>query len=663
MRLSCLIGCGLLIQASLTSLTVQALTVVEAMDMSLDELLQVQVSTPGKREQGAGQAAAVVQVISAQQIQGYGARNLVDVLERATALYLTGSHFYPNNLTVIRGGLATHANNHTLLLLNGRPLRDSITSGEHFSFFQAFPLAAVRQIEIIRGPGSVLYGSNAYSGVINIITHDSVNMETGLTLAAGSNDHRAITLQAAADQPHWQGTAVVHHDEDNGWPFTATDFEEATRSIPYWQRNSSLLLQARRGDLSLQALLLEGQQAFWGAVTRWSGQPAPQHRDIESQRSMLDVGYRWQQGSDRYTDTHLTLTTMRFDHYNYSTWSNDGLLEATHHWQVADSARFLVGGTLWSQQGGSDPGVNPAPIADFSRFWSNLYAELQTNLSAATQVTLGIQLSKIESIPAASVPRFAFVNQLTPQWTVKFLHGEAYRAAYGLETEFNIRVMDDQGQVVGGLRGNPALRPETVNTSDLVFSYQRPGLESSLALFRSEQVDLITRERAADNVIDFINRDELTLQGVEWQWQQQFHAQGWWEVGYSFQEGRLGDGAPSPELVPDHLLKVGVIWQWGEVWQIGLFDTYASEAGDVQQLNPDRLAVNPAAKAHHLVTAQVSADVSRLLGFSDVAVELRLYGYNLLDEAIHHPEFVGRRVNTLPARPGRSVYAQLEMHW
>ena len=58
------------------------------------------------------------------------------------------------------------------MLLNGRPVRESMEGGITSEMFESFPIGIIERIEVVRGPGSVLYGSDAFSGVINIITED-----------------------------------------------------------------------------------------------------------------------------------------------------------------------------------------------------------------------------------------------------------------------------------------------------------------------------------------------------------------------------------------------------------------------------------------------------------------------------------------------------------
>ena len=79
---------------------------------------------------------------------------------------MIGSTFNPENVINIRCQGLQHENNHVLLLINGRPFRESAGQGFVASFLAGFPIDLVDSIEIIRGPGSVLYGSSAFAGEV-----------------------------------------------------------------------------------------------------------------------------------------------------------------------------------------------------------------------------------------------------------------------------------------------------------------------------------------------------------------------------------------------------------------------------------------------------------------------------------------------------------------
>lgn len=133
----------------------------ELLQLPLEQLLAIDVTTPSKRAETRADAPGVVSIVTAEEIFGFGANSLFDVLERAPSIQTLGSSLFPRNLTVMRGDLRSLFNNHVLILIDGRPIREGIEGGVDSPTFTAFPVDMIERIEIVRGPGSVLYGTNA----------------------------------------------------------------------------------------------------------------------------------------------------------------------------------------------------------------------------------------------------------------------------------------------------------------------------------------------------------------------------------------------------------------------------------------------------------------------------------------------------------------------
>ena len=145
--------------------------------LSIAELMQVGVITVSKKPENLHEAPGIVTLISREEIERFGGNSLFEVLDRVVSLHMTGSLLYPQNNAAVRGDMFNGLDRHTLLLINGRPIRASHNGGINLWFYNAFPLTAIDRIEIIRGPGSVLHGSNAYSGVINVITRSPASVD------------------------------------------------------------------------------------------------------------------------------------------------------------------------------------------------------------------------------------------------------------------------------------------------------------------------------------------------------------------------------------------------------------------------------------------------------------------------------------------------------
>ncbi|MBL4704648.1 MAG: TonB-dependent receptor plug domain-containing protein, partial [Flavobacteriales bacterium] len=146
----------------------------DVFNLTLEELLNVEVITASKTLEGQWSAPSVMTVISAEEIQLFGSRSLAEVLQKVVGIQPYFSSTYGLNFLSVRGDTQSNVDARTLVLVDGRPMfRSSITHGSNVTPYTLFPVETLQRIEVIRGPGSVLYGSGAFSSVINLITEDS----------------------------------------------------------------------------------------------------------------------------------------------------------------------------------------------------------------------------------------------------------------------------------------------------------------------------------------------------------------------------------------------------------------------------------------------------------------------------------------------------------
>ncbi len=151
---------------SLTARAAEAPDAPEIADMDLEDLLNNQVSAAAKLDQPLSLAPAFVSVVSHEQIDAYGWMSLNDVLYRQHG-FAPGQD-YDRRTVVSRGVFEGWNNNHYLLLVDGVPFNDNIYGSAYT--WEITPLFLASTVEITRGPGSALYGSNATGGVISLQT-------------------------------------------------------------------------------------------------------------------------------------------------------------------------------------------------------------------------------------------------------------------------------------------------------------------------------------------------------------------------------------------------------------------------------------------------------------------------------------------------------------
>src|SRR5215471_13900878 len=140
-----------------------------AADLDLAKLLNVKVSTATKTSEDLDEAPAVVTVVTREDIHRYGYRNVGEVLSHCLGFFAVDDHIQPNvGVRGIMGGLGAESGG-IKVMIDGRSVAYRSTSGNWLGA-ELIPLESVKQIEIIRGPASALYGADAFLGVVNIIT-------------------------------------------------------------------------------------------------------------------------------------------------------------------------------------------------------------------------------------------------------------------------------------------------------------------------------------------------------------------------------------------------------------------------------------------------------------------------------------------------------------
>ena len=156
--------------------------------MSLDDLLNVQVTSVSKKEQKLSSAAAAIFVITQEDIRRSGATNIPDVLRMAPGVQV--AQINASTWAISIRGFNARYSDHVLVLIDGRTVYSSTFSGVFWDQ-QDVLLEDIERIEIIRGPGGTIWGANAVNGVINIITKSAKATKGGLISVGGGSEDQA----------------------------------------------------------------------------------------------------------------------------------------------------------------------------------------------------------------------------------------------------------------------------------------------------------------------------------------------------------------------------------------------------------------------------------------------------------------------------------------
>lgn len=272
-------------------------------DMSLEELGKIRVTTLASgTATPLDKAAAIATVITAEDIEAMGARDLDEVLETVPALHVGKLAFTPPKYN-IRGITSTHTPQ-TLMMINGIPI-SSLYIGHPSLAWGGFPIQAISKIEVIRGPGSALYGADAFAGVINIITksyHDIPENRAGIQYGSFNTANTWVnygTRQYNTDI----GLSLEYNTTDGFKGIVTEDAQTLLDGLTGSQASLAPHKMNMARDLFEARLQLDGQNWNYhlGYQNRRYGEGAGIAQAVDMQgkyisdRVNTDLTYSWQQ--------------------------------------------------------------------------------------------------------------------------------------------------------------------------------------------------------------------------------------------------------------------------------------------------------------------------------------------------------------------------------
>ncbi len=185
-RICIVMAMAFLLCSPVTLFASEPKTVDEMLEMPFEELMDIEVSIATRFPMASEEAPAIVSAVTADEIRNMGARNIIDILRTVPGFDLTYVISNPHHQGSVRGINPGARENSVVILMNGHTFGAGSYSGGAGYFFDAIPIDNIEKIEIIRGPGSALYGSDAFNGVVNIITKEGGDEPSRLSVDAGS---------------------------------------------------------------------------------------------------------------------------------------------------------------------------------------------------------------------------------------------------------------------------------------------------------------------------------------------------------------------------------------------------------------------------------------------------------------------------------------------
>ncbi|MDC0663645.1 TonB-dependent receptor plug domain-containing protein [Marinobacter sp. SS21] len=675
--------------------------------MSLEELMSLQVRIATGTPKSLARAPAVASVITAEELEAMGVQDIDEALELVPGLHVSHGSFIYASRYYIRG-IVSNFNPHTLVLINGIP-KSSLFLGDRGQRPMAragFPVKMVERIEIIRGPGSAVYGADAFAGVINIITKAPEDLDGGeASLAYGSFDSGYSFLRQALDVGPVQGVFSIAYDQSNGDDPTieadqqsnldallGTSASLAPGPVSMGYRNfdlrTDLLWSQFRLRMAYRQDRVETAQGINDnldpdsrfehhhgmADLTWQAPEFHPDWELDTQLSYLYSDFRnpnpinlFPPGADftligggafpegARSTPELSEENARVDVTTlYRGWDDHQLRLGTgYFWgdifRVTDTTNNQLSPT------GAPMPIPTTDISDTERIFlpenqrTSYYGFVQDEWAFAPdwELTAGVRYDHYSDFGDTVNPRLALVWTTSPWLTTKLLYGEAFRAPAFFELHARSNPV---------ALGNPDLEPETIKSTELAFSLtpsENWALDINLYHYRID--DLIDFEGDPGGTFTAQNSGRVRGRGIETELRYQLAATAQLLLNYSYQRTRDQDGEPLG-LTPNSDASLRLNWQPKPAWQVTPSVVWVGSS--------ERAAGDARAKLDGYTTLDLN--IRRLLSDN---VTLNLQARNVFDadvrEASRGPvqgQSVPNIPNDLPQQ-GRSVILQGTVRW
>jgi len=622
--------------APASSSTVQS---TDLASMDIERLMDIKVTTASLFSDKLGQAPSIMSVVTSDELRRFGGTTLGEVLARVPGLTQTSESFDDRSVVAVDGDdLNDVAGGHILILINGRPTREVMAGGIISDLLESFPIEILERIEIIRGPGSVLYGSNAFSAVINLITRKAESNQAAVRVQVGPNGALVSSGHFFYKRGDFSMVGASQIHEVPNWPiaYLLPPGPPASEAVSWLDRGTGDYLGMSYKGLRFISSFTELQTTFFEYFTTGESRLT---------RDFADLGYEHKARANWEMDFNATYTRSTFGTATAPIFIARDSDEFVGEWTnliTLTSKDRLTAGVLVNRIAGKELDAlftPPLVAAQDSRPAGAFYAQLDHHLLPSLKLIGGFQSNKSAGIPFSTVPRVGAIWSPAKWASIKVLYGQAFRPPSIDETFINVP------QVVG----NPKLRPETVATFNVGLSLQFTRLQFGVDYFHSHQSHSIVA--TAGTPIQFANLDGVTFNGAEGEGKYYFRRDFFAQGSVLYQTNHDADGVTNVTPIPAIGFKAGVSYESHRGLVCGLFE--ASD-GKARMAAPH---FNPLTGWRHMLHAELRQDISRLLHVPEGStVAIAAHADDLLDQAV----WVPGSFDTVPMQQGRTIYAGLE---
>lgn len=543
--------------------------------LSIEQLMDLEVETvygASKYEQKITEAPSSVSIVTAAEIKKFGYRTLGEILRSVRGFYIVNDRNY--RYIGFRGfDRPGDYNTRILVRVDGHRINDNVYGSVFVGEGFVLDVDLIDRVEIIRGPSSSLYGSNAFLAVINIITRkgrDFGGLEVSGAagslktykgrLSYGNIFQNGLEMVASGSGLDSKGNRSLFYEEFNA-PATNNGI---TRNTDY-ENSYDLFTSFCFHDITLQGAYVSREKGIPTASFKTDFNDT-RNRTIDSY-GYVDLKY------EKDFENQLNVTGRLFyDQYGYKGdyvysgilnkdsslgewWGLELMIKKT----LLEKHTLILGAEYVDNIHQDQRNYNEQPYSlflDDRRSTGNwaVYAQDEFAINKRLSLNIGIRWDYYQTFGSTVNPRLALIYKPFDKTVFKLLYGSAFRTPNAYELYYND----------GGLstKASGGLRPETIKTYEIVYEqYISNHLLGTVSGFHYNINNIISQTiDLADSLLVFKNIDEVETNGLE------LELNGKWANGlearasYTFQEAENNKTHQELTNSPRHLAKVNFIF-------------------------------------------------------------------------------------------------------
>ncbi len=533
-RLLVLFGAALILSAICCPGQVKAAdATTDYTQFSLDDLMEMNVvSGASKYMQKTSEAPSSISIITAEEIRAYGWRNLSEALSSLRGFYDT----YDRNYTYmgVRGiGYPGDLSSRMLVLVDGIRMNDTSIGGALMG--KGFPvdLDLISRIEVIRGPVSSLYGTNAMVGVVNIVTREGYQLN-GTELKAGISSFGTMESRLTFGHETESGIDMlfsVTKGFSEGQDFYFEEFDDPSLNDGYARDADAEKWEQWYAKVIYEGLTVESMYAWrsklnpTGGIGMMFNDNRAKTVDIQAALGVTykhvlpwDVNMAWRAYYQDFT------SEIRYPYdFDYE-WNDvpEGVIYETDSYgerltSELDLSKVLPGGHVIAAGCEYQKTFrNDTYVFDVDPYFDYYTLELApTNYSAyilsdvrvmdGVIVNLGLRHDYYKSFGGSTNPRYALVTEIIPGTVLKAAYGKAFRAPMGYELPDDT-VEEKLGELV----------PNEIETYEIIWEQTLPwNLNSTISVYDWDYKDLAIDVPPEEMGQYDLEHDSIRSKGVE----------------------------------------------------------------------------------------------------------------------------------------------------